>query len=265
MLLPVSIEAVNGKRVRVHRSGRGATILLLHGYPDDLQIWSAVAPRLAESFEVIAFDWPGMGASEAWSGGATPFHMAERLLALLDHWQIERAAVCGIDMGGQPALVAAAQYRDRISHAIVTGSLLQWDAPVSWDIRLLRRFRFNAFFLKWLPWLVFRRAIATFGVPLPAGVRDDFWRHFRRTEVREFIVRMCAGYEGTLPRLPAEYERITAPLLAVWGTEDRHFPVVHAERLPRAEVRTIAGGHWLPLQHPEAFAAIVREFLRRSH
>ena len=63
----------------IARLGSGRPVILLHGYPDNLQIWSEVAIRLADQFEVIAFDWPGMGNSDDWSGGTTPFHMADRL------------------------------------------------------------------------------------------------------------------------------------------------------------------------------------------
>ena len=70
------------------------------------------APRLADRRRVIAFDWPGMGQSDAWPGGATPMHLADRLLSLLDGWHIERADVASLDMGGQPALVFAAKPGD---------------------------------------------------------------------------------------------------------------------------------------------------------
>ena len=237
--------------MRFSREGEGPPIVLLHGYPDNLQIWSAVAPRL-DGFERIAFDWPGMGGSEAWAGGATPAHMASRLIALLDHWRIGRAAIAGIDMGGQPAVVAAAQHPDRISAIAVSGSLLQWNAPTSLDIRLLRKFRFNAFVLRHFPRVVFRRAIASSIDRLDADVRADFWEHFRRREVRNFIVRMCAGYEGTLPKLP---EALQVPAFCIWGENDRHFPPVHVRHLPGATVRIIEGGqHWLPLQKPREFA-----------
>src|SRR5688572_22467708 len=98
----------SGQRLRIARVGSGPPLILLHGYPDNLQIWSELAPRLADQFEVIAFDWPGMGYSDAWSGGTTPFHMADRLLKILDEFDIERANLLGMDMGGQPALVFAA-------------------------------------------------------------------------------------------------------------------------------------------------------------
>ena len=61
----------NGKHLRIARLGHGPPIVFLHGYPENLQVWSRVAPLLADRFEVIAFDWPGMGYSDEWSGGAT--------------------------------------------------------------------------------------------------------------------------------------------------------------------------------------------------
>jgi len=254
-MLPVRFDDVGGKRVRYFRGGQGPPIVFLHGYPDNLQMWSGVAPRLAD-FDVMAFDWPGMGGSEAWAGGATPYAMAERLIALLDHWRIDRAAIAGIDMGGQPAAVAAARYPDRVSHLIITGSLLQWNVETSWEIALLRRFRFNQFLLRYLPGMVFRRALQTSIPELADDVRADFWEHFRRKDVRQFIVRMCAGYQGTLPKLQEEYARIKAPTLCLWGENDRHFPASHA--FP-GTLRIIEGGqHWLPLQKPAEFADYVR-------
>lgn len=271
-MLPVRFDEIRGRRVRYARIGEGSPVVLLHGYPDNLQIWSEVAPLLAADHSVVALDWPGMGGSESWPGGATPFHMADHLLALLDHWKIERAAIVGLDMGGQPALVFAAHYPQRATHVVVTGSLLQWDAPTSWEIRLLRRFRFNQLFLSHFPKLVFRRALATFlprGVDLSPEIRSDFWNHFRRPEVREFIVRLCAGYQGTLPRLPEEYSKVSAPTLALWGTRDSHFPPVHAtqlqQQIPGAQIQLIEGGeHWLPLHQPAAFANAVHAFVVRN-
>jgi pimeloyl-ACP methyl ester carboxylesterase len=271
MPLPTRFAEIDGRRLRFARLGAGTPVVLLHGYPDNLQLWSLVAPLVAEDFDVIALDWPGMGLSEAWPGGASPFHMANHLMALLDHLNIARAAIVGADMGGQPALIAAARHPDRVSHVVVTGSLLQWDAPTSWEIGWLRRFRVNQLAIGMLPRIVFARALRTFLPPttsLEREVREDFWRCFRDPAVRRFIVRMCAGYQGTLPRLPQEYARISAPLLALWGERDQHFPPVHAVRLGEhvrhAVVKIIPGGeHWLPLQLPIQFAHEVRTFLRQ--
>src|SRR5712691_12184486 len=127
MLSTSVVKLSSGRLLRIARIGSGPPVVLLHGYPDNLQIWSELAIRLADQFEVIAFDWPGMGYSEAWPGGATPFHMAERLTALLNAWKIERAVIAGMDMGGQPALAFAARNPERVASLIVMNSLVQWD------------------------------------------------------------------------------------------------------------------------------------------
>src|SRR4029077_9120851 len=94
LMLATALEEVAPARPRgVARLGSGPPLLLLHGYPENLQIWCEVAPRLAERFADISFDGPGMACSEPWPGGKTPGHMADRLLRLLDAWQIERATI----------------------------------------------------------------------------------------------------------------------------------------------------------------------------
>jgi pimeloyl-ACP methyl ester carboxylesterase len=270
MLATVSETLPNKRRLRVARVGDGPPLILLHGYPDNLQIWCELAPRLADLRRVIALDWPGMGQSEAWPGGATPMHLAERLLTLLDTWHIDRADVAGLDMGGQPALVFAARYPQRIGRLIVMNSLVFGDEETSWEIRLLRRFGWNRFILRHLPWLVFRRARRTFlppGMDLPAPLYADLWQSFRQPAVRAFIAKMCAGYQGTLHKLPDLYRQIQCATLVLWAERDKHFPLVHAQRLHTAiagsRLDIVAGGeHWMPWYRAREVAAQVRAFLK---
>src|SRR5262245_53713529 len=71
LMLATALEVLaNGKRLRTARLGSGAPLVLLHGYPDNLQLFSRLAPALAAGCDVRAFDWPGMGASDEWPGGA---------------------------------------------------------------------------------------------------------------------------------------------------------------------------------------------------
>jgi pimeloyl-ACP methyl ester carboxylesterase len=273
-LLHTGFETLaDGSRVRVARAGTpGANppLVLLHGYPDNALIWSRLAPLLASHAEVIAFDWPGMGDSPAWAGGGTPRHQAERLLRLVDHWQLERVALVGMDMGGQPALAFAALHPRRISHLTVMNSLVIPDADTSWEIRLLRRYGWNRWLLRHLPGLVFRRAVRTSlprGEPLPDELRDELWRCFSRPEVRASIAKMCAGYQGTLDQLPELYARVACPTLVLWGRNDVHFPPRHGEDLQRmirgSQLVLLDGGHhWMAWHRAEAVAeAIVRSTL----
>ena len=270
-LLETKIEELrDGGRLRVARLGKGPPLILLHGYPDNLQIWCNLARRLSDRFEVIAFDWPGLGESDGWTGGASPFDMAKRLLKLLDEWGIDRTGIVGTDMGAQPALVFAAEHPDRTLFLVVMNCLAYWNKHTSWEIDLLRRFQLNRFILTKLPASVFRRAQRTFlpeGTSLAAALRDDLWRSFRRKEVRAFIVRMCAGYQGTLRRLPEFYRKIERPTLVLWGAGDQHFPTDHADRLseaiPKSKLVVIPGAeHWMVLDRSDVVAEEIRKFWR---
>ena len=81
-MLAARLEATPSGRVRVARLGSGPPLLLLHGYPETLQIFSALVPLLAARFQVIAFDWPGLGGSDEQRGGATPEAQADRLRSI---------------------------------------------------------------------------------------------------------------------------------------------------------------------------------------
>jgi pimeloyl-ACP methyl ester carboxylesterase len=265
-------EMHGGHKVRVARLGSGPAVILLHGYPDNLQVWSELAPRLAAEYEVIAFDWPGMGYSEAWSGGATPFDFARRLRTLMDDWKIETATIIGHDMGGQPALAFAAEYPERISRLVVMNSLVIWDEKTSWEIALLRKFGWNRVLLERMPRAVFFRAVRTFlprGYKLSAELRSDLWESFQRREVRKFVVRMCAGYQGTLPHLKQLYPSIRTPSLFLWAEHDKHFPVAHARKLaemvPGARFEEIARGtHWMALNLAGEVSARILPFLETT-
>lgn len=269
-MLPTTLDTLpNGRRLRVARLGSGPPLVLLHGYPDNLQLWCALAPRLADRHQVIALDWPGMGWSDPWPGGTTPQHQADRLLALLDAWGIAQADVAGTDMGGQPALVLAALHPQRVRRLVVMNSLVFGDEHTSWEIRILRKMGWNRVLLRRLPRLVFWRARRTSlpaGTTLPPELHADLWDSFRRPEVRFFVARLCAGYQGTLPHLPELYGRVSCPTLVLWGERDRHFPPRHAERLhaavPGSRLEIIPGGeHWMGWHLAEQVAARLKEFL----
>jgi len=271
-MLEAVTEIHGGRKVRAAHLGSGHSMILLHGYPDNLQVWSEIAPRLASRFQVTAFDWPGMGFSEAWPGGATPFDFARRLRDLMDKWRIPQAAIVGHDMGGQPALAFAAEFPDRVSHLVVMNSLLIWDEKTSWEITLLRRFGWNRVLLERLPRSVFHRALRTFlprGYKLSPGLRDDFWESFRQLADRKFVVRMCAGYQGALPRLKQLYSAIRTPSLFLWAEHDKHFPMNHARKaaamIPHAQIAVVPHArHWMSLDLAEEVSLQILGFLGTS-
>ncbi|MFE0256598.1 SDR family oxidoreductase [Streptomyces sp. NPDC059010] len=63
------------------------TVLLVHGYPDSKEVWSEVAPRLADRFHVVLYDVRGHGRSTApkpLRGGFTLEKLTDDFLAVAD-------------------------------------------------------------------------------------------------------------------------------------------------------------------------------------
>ncbi|MEV2210609.1 SDR family oxidoreductase [Streptomyces sp. NPDC050997] len=63
------------------------TVVLVHGYPDSKEVWSKIAPRLAERFHVVLYDVRGHGRSTApkpLRGGFTLEKLTDDFLAVAD-------------------------------------------------------------------------------------------------------------------------------------------------------------------------------------
>jgi len=263
----------NGCTLSYSKFGIGPCVIFLHGYPENHLVWLPLMEKMAHQFSVLAFDWPGMGDSDIWNGGATPKVMSSRIIDIMDAFSLEKVHLVGHDMGGQPSLVCAAEFPLRILSVTVMNSLLIHDAKTSWEIKYLRNLSLNRFFLTHFPRLVFNRALGTFKSKLGAlnnELKNNFWLHFRKKEVRNYIIRMCFGYQAQLPKLPRYYAKITCPTLVIWSTENKHFDIDHAHRLleivPHASLKTIAAAsHWLGLTHTEKTAQLISHFIRQHN
>src|SRR5665213_1594209 len=87
--------------------GSGDPVILLHGWPDSWHLWRDQMESLAKSgHRVIAPDLRGFGESD--SPDALDEYSLGKLIgdvtALLDEFQIERAALVGHDWGAAVAL-----------------------------------------------------------------------------------------------------------------------------------------------------------------
>jgi len=103
----------------VHRAGRGAPLLLLHGFPQTHRTWALVAPALAQDFDVIVPDLRGYGGSDAPpdDAGHTVYSkrtMARDLCGLMDALGLARAHVLGHDRGARVAYRLALDAPERV-------------------------------------------------------------------------------------------------------------------------------------------------------
>lgn len=266
-LLRTRRPTLRGRRWRTAELGDGPPLLLLHGYPDTLQVHSRLARQLASEHRVLLVDWPGTGGSDPASGYG-PRALARHLVDLLDAWGLDRVGIWAADMGAPPALCLAALHPERVAGIAVGNSLLFDDAPTSVQIRIMRRAGLAAMAFAATPRTVYQQCKQTFlpaDVALPDVLDAELWQHFRRSEVRRTLARMCRAYDRELPRLPELYAQISCPVRTIWGADEHHFDREHglrlAQLLPQAEHIDLPGApHWMAWTHTDALHAQLRPF-----
>ena len=78
-------------------------------------VWDPQAPALARQFRLLRFELPGHGGAAAPDGPYTIAGLGSGVLALLDRFGIERAAYCGLSLGGMIGMWLAAEHPGRIA------------------------------------------------------------------------------------------------------------------------------------------------------
>ena len=121
---------VPGARLAADDQGEGPPILLVHSAIVNRRSWDAVVPRLVEAgYRVIRYDMRGFGESTAED---VEFTAHDDLLAVLDHFDVERAAIAGNSMGAVFSIDALLAAPERfVAFAWIGGGIGGWDKEPS--------------------------------------------------------------------------------------------------------------------------------------
>jgi pimeloyl-ACP methyl ester carboxylesterase len=120
---------VDGINIAYVRKGKGAPLVLIHGYPLDHSIWDEVAPYLEKDFDLIIPDLRGFGDSDVMEADDSIIGFATDIAGLLTNLKIKKAYLAGHSMGGYVALAFAREYPQRVSGLAMISSQMLADAP----------------------------------------------------------------------------------------------------------------------------------------
>jgi pimeloyl-ACP methyl ester carboxylesterase len=87
--------------------GVGPTLILIHGFPLNQQVWNGFAEKLSEHLHVVTLDLPGFGKSP---GLPQPFSLedvAQKLRDWIQGKKYDRPVIAGHSLGGYIALALA--------------------------------------------------------------------------------------------------------------------------------------------------------------
>lgn len=117
------------KNTPIHytESGKGTTIVLLHGFLENSSMWQNLENVLNSKFRVICIDLLGHGQTESLGYVHTMTEMAEGVKAVLDSLNIRRSFFVGHSMGGYVALAFADLYPDNVKGLVLLNSTARPD------------------------------------------------------------------------------------------------------------------------------------------
>jgi pimeloyl-ACP methyl ester carboxylesterase len=253
-----------GLHFHVERRGHGPVVLLLHGFPDSVRLWDAVAPRLeAAGFQVIAFDQRGCGDSDAPAGGRH-YHV-DRLVGdaagLLRALGIrEPVHVMGHDWGAVVTWCLAITRPKAVRSAVV----ISVGHPTEYARAGLEQKRKGLYTLGWQFPVLAERWLAANDW---ARMRHWLRQHPDPETCLRLLARpgrLTAGlnwYRANLRSMLLQaWPECAPPMLGVWGSADHCLAEDQMARSgrrvsgPWRYERLEGAGHWLPLERPQPVA-----------
>ncbi|MEO3827799.1 alpha/beta fold hydrolase [Actinomadura sp. B10D3] len=109
------VRLADHETVVAQKGDRGPAVILSHSLGVDWRMWEPIMERLSDGRRVFAYDFRGHGAA---AGAPRPFTMdglAADMLGVLDAFDVERAHVVGLSMGGGIAQTAAVRAPGRVA------------------------------------------------------------------------------------------------------------------------------------------------------
>jgi pimeloyl-ACP methyl ester carboxylesterase len=249
---------VYGRHVRVAQAGQGAPLVYLHG-AGDLGDWGPALSLLARDFTVYRPDHPGFNGSDDDPSVDSVLDMAFSYLDLFDCLGLDRPSLVGVSLGGWIAAQIAVLAPDRFAKLVLVDAAgLRAEVPTP-DVFTLSPVQL-AELLYHKPELQAAAAAAA------ESITDDpdlFQRYLRNRMASAHLAWNPYFHD---PKLAGRLHRLAAPVLVIWGAQDRLLPVEYARRwaeaLGTARLEIIdEAGHLPPVEQPGTFAALVREFL----
>jgi pimeloyl-ACP methyl ester carboxylesterase len=270
--------AVPQGTIRYRELGTGEPIVFVHGFLNNGLLWRKVAPELARDFRVIVPDWP-LGSHELplREGSDLSLPGLARIVAdFLEALELENVTLVGNDTGGAVCQLVAVHHPARLGRLVLTpcdaydNFLPTLFTPLTYVARVPGAVRaigmsLRPRFARGLPF--------AFGWLAKKGIPHEVTDAYLAPALRDKRVRkdVAAILKGVSKRYTQEaaqrFGEFDRPVLIVWATEDKVFPLRYGERLardfPDARLEQIADSYtYVSEDQPERTTAAIGAFAR---
>lgn len=248
----IRFATVRGLRIRYRTTGKGAPLILLHGWGASLDTFRPMAEDLGRFHTVTSFDFPGHGQSDLPPGAWAVDDFVGLTLELMTELGIEKASVLGHSFGGRVAIKLAAAHPEKVDRLVLV------DAAGVPPAQTIRR-RLKRVLSR------FANSVGRLGQPGQAVRRKIVARIASADYMNAGPLRgtfLAVIREDLRPVMPV----IKAPTFLIWGDLDEDTPPSDArtmeDLIPGAKLLVIKNaGHFSYLDQYGRFRLAVMPFL----
>ncbi|MDH4449425.1 MAG: alpha/beta hydrolase [Rhodoferax sp.] len=266
----MAIETLQIHGVEVHIEGSGArTVVMLHGWPDTLQLWDATVQALQPQYRCVRFTLPGFGQVDARLPPPTVEDMTSSLLAIIQAVSPHAPVTLLLhDWGCVFGYELAMRHPSHIE-AIVAVDIGDHNAGAYLASLSMGQKLSIASYQLWLAWAWVVGRYVHQGI---ANGMTRFMARVARCPSPQAPLRWTMNFPyamrwlGVRGGLRTAAVKPTCPVLFVYG-EGKPF-MFHSSRWVhdlRARAHSAAhglrSGHWVMLDQPDAFHALLLRWL----
>jgi len=257
------IEIEEGLRLHVREDGvpDGAPVVFSNSLGTDLRLWDQILPLLPDGLRIIRYDKRGHGLSDCPRGPYSMGALVRDAEALLDALDVRDCLFVGLSIGGMIAQGLAVKRMDQVRAMVLSNTAARIGQPDMWQDRIKT---VRAHGIEALADAVMAR---WFSAPFRETNAFHAWRNMLVRQHPEGYAGCSAAISGTDFYTPTSGLRL--PTLGIAGSEDGSTPpdLVRetVELIPGARFELIRrAGHLPCVEQPEAYAAVLSEFIRET-
>ena len=226
----------------------------------NFKMWQAQIDFFQQDFFVICYDTRGHGASSAPQGPYSIDQLGQDVVNLLDHLNVEKAAFCGISMGGLTGQWLAIHRPERFNQVVVCNTAAKIGQEQAWNDRAA---------------LVREQGLQPIASTAASRWFTEPFIQSNATVVNNLQNDLAAGsaegYASCCEALAKADVReqltdITVPVLVVAGQQDPVTTVVDGqfmvERIANSQLFEINASHISNVELPNEFNQAVKQFIQ---
>ncbi|WP_179997343.1 3-oxoadipate enol-lactonase [Acinetobacter sp. YH16050] len=226
----------------------------------NFKMWQAQIDFFQQDFFVICYDTRGHGASSAPQGPYSIDQLGQDVVNLLDHLNVEKAAFCGISMGGLTGQWLAIHRPERFNQVVVCNTAAKIGQEQAWNDRAA---------------LVREQGLQPIASTAASRWFTEPFIQSNATVVNNLQNDLAAGsaegYASCCEALAKadvreQLKDITVPVLVVAGQQDPVTTVADGqfmvERITNSQLFEINASHISNVELPNEFNQAVKQFIQ---